>query len=187
MTLLEKTNFFILTGGPGSGKTAVLNELEIRGYSVASEVARTIIQEQNTIGGDATHTKNRKAFCDLMLARSIVDYRKMANYKKPVFFDRGIPDLWGYSKTFCGEVSAEVSKAVAHFRYNKTVFIFPPWLEIYRNDVERQQDFQEALQTYEALKDAYFNCGYVLVEVPKSWIEDRVDFILQSMSVLNME
>lgn len=182
MKRLESSNFFILTGGPGSGKTMVLNELETRGYSVVPEVARSIIQEQSTIGGDATHTRNRKAFCDLMLERSIIDYHKMETYKKPAFFDRGIPDLWGYSKAFCGGMTDAVTKAVAYFRYNKMVFIFPPWSEIYKNDIERQQDFQEALKTYEALKDAYYQCGYVLVEVPKSSVVERSDFILQSLA-----
>lgn len=92
-----------------------------------------------------------------------------------------IADLYGYSKTFCKEISAEVSDAVVRFRYNKIVFIFPPWLEIYENDVERQQDFQEALKTYHALKEAYPACGYELIEVPKCAIDTRTDFILQTI------
>lgn len=176
------TNFFILTGGPGSGKTAVLNELNTRGHLTVSEVARSIIQKQQADGGDAIHTGNRKAFQDLMLEQSIADYCRMQSEGKIVFFDRGIPDVYGYSKAFCGEASKAVNDAVLRFRYNKTVFIFPPWPEIYENDVERQQDFHEALQTYYALKEGYVDCGYTLIEVPKCPIKDRINFILQIIS-----
>ncbi|MFO9556805.1 ATP-binding protein [Legionella pneumophila serogroup 1] len=180
--LMLCANFFIFTGGPGSGKTAVLNELNTRGYLTVSEVARSIIQKQQADGGDAIHTGNRKAFRDLMLEQSIADYCKMQSEEKIVFFDRGIPDLYGYSKAFCGEASKEVNEAVRQFRYNKTVFIFPPWPEIYENDDERQQDYQEALQTYYAVKEGYFDCGYVLLEVPKCLIKDRANFIFQMIS-----
>ena len=39
------SNFFILTGGHGSGKTTVLDELAKRGYLIVPEVARVIIKE----------------------------------------------------------------------------------------------------------------------------------------------
>lgn len=178
----DKSNFYILTGGPGSGKTSVLSALAHRGYCIIPEVGRDIIQKQQKLGGSATHTGNQKAFRDLMLEQSIVDYCKMCSTEKPIFFDRGIPDLYGYSKTFCGEISTEVNDAVVRFRYNKVVFIFPPWLEIYKNDVERQQDFQEALKTYHALKEAYPFCGYELIEMPKGTIDERTDFILQTIA-----
>lgn len=53
------SNFFIFTGGPGSGKTSVLNELAQRGYLIVPEVARAIIKQQQDIGGNAIHTGDR--------------------------------------------------------------------------------------------------------------------------------
>lgn len=176
---IHKTNFFVLTGGPGSGKTAVLNELARLGFLTIPEVARAIIQKQQMTGGDATHTGNRSAFCDLMLEQSIADYHKMQKEETRVFFDRGIPDLYGYASAFCREINTDIINAVTQFRYNKTAFIFPPWQEIYENDRERQQDFQEAIYTYSSLKDAFLTCGYTLIEVPKLSIAERANFILQ--------
>ena len=178
---IDKINFFILTGGPGSGKTTVLNELARLGYLIVPEAARRIIKNQQMIGGDATHAGNRNAFCDLMLEQSITDYRQMDAEKRCVFFDRGIPDLYGYASAFCSEISTNVKTAIAQFRYNNMVFIFPPWQEIYKNDRERKQDFQEAIYTYVALKKAYSCCDYDLVEIPKVSINQRVDFILKTL------
>lgn len=174
-------NYFILTGGPGSGKTSVLHELEQRGYHIVPEVARAIIKHQQAHGGNAIHTGDRDAFLELMLEQSIVDYSNMQLEKAAVFFDRGIPDLYGYSKTFCGGLTATIQEAVSHFRYNKTVFLFPPWAEIYVNDSERQQDFAEALKTYHAVKSAYQDCDYFLVEMPKTSVMDRADFIIKML------
>jgi predicted ATPase len=51
-----KSNFFILTGGPGSGKTSVLTALAQKGFLTVPEVARKIIKEQQSISGNALHS-----------------------------------------------------------------------------------------------------------------------------------
>lgn len=182
----KNVNYFILTGGPGSGKTAILNELACRGYLTVPETARAIIQKQYAEGGNATHNGDRCRFRDLMLEQSITDYKKMLTEEHAVFFDRGIPDLYGYSKAFCNEISANAVQAIAQYRYNKTVFFFPPWQEIYENDEERKQDFQEALFTYKAIKEAYSYCNYQTVEVPKISIKERADFILKTVMEIRL-
>ena len=176
-----KDNYFIFTGGPGAGKSSVIDILNDDGYITVDEVARQIIKEQEQIGGDATHTKNQKAFCQLMLAASIENYEKYLDEQQPVFFDRGIVGLYGYSKMTSGRVFGDVQDAVDRYRYNQNVFIFPPWEAIYQNDDERKQDFQEALNTYEVLKTAHADCGYNLVEVPKVSVQERVEFILNQV------
>jgi predicted ATPase len=42
----RQPNLFILSGGPGAGKTTTLAELEKLGFACAPEVARHIIQQQ---------------------------------------------------------------------------------------------------------------------------------------------
>lgn len=59
-----KPNFFILTGGPGSGKTSVLTLLAQKGFLTVPEVGRKIIKEQQLIGGNALHTGDRDAFLE---------------------------------------------------------------------------------------------------------------------------
>lgn len=43
---MKNDNYYILTGGPGSGKTTVLNLLADMGYLTMKESAREIIQRQ---------------------------------------------------------------------------------------------------------------------------------------------
>jgi len=184
-TISIKNNFFILTGGPGSGKTSVLEAFENCGYVVVPEVARSIIKEQQSIGREATHTGNRIAFCDLMLNQSILDYKNHLIVPQTVFFDRGIPDLYGYAKRFCNGITEEIEQATKTYRYNPTVFLFPPWPEIYNEDTERKQDFNEAIDTYQVVKEAYKVCGYQIIEIPKTTINERVEYILQRLIPIN--
>ncbi|QQO10398.1 AAA family ATPase [Breznakiella homolactica] len=53
---------YIITGGPGAGKTSVVNELSVRGYKTIPEAAREIIRNQIDTGGDALPWKNKELY-----------------------------------------------------------------------------------------------------------------------------
>ena len=178
---IEKNNFYIITGGPGSGKSTIIDELINRDIICVSEVAREIIQEQVKIGGDALHTKDQIKFRDLMLAKSITTYEARSEDKNLVFFDRGIPELVGYCHLIGSNVPESLLLAVQAYRYNKKVFITPPWKEIYLHDAERKQSWNEAIETYQKVYDFYLQGGYHLVEVPKDTVDNRVNFILSQI------
>src|SRR5690349_13094166 len=93
----ENPNLFVITGGPGAGKTTVLRELEKRGFLCAPEVAREIIKEQIHEGGSALPWKDRQLFTELMLERSIDSYRQHTPAATLTFSDRGIPDSLSYA------------------------------------------------------------------------------------------
>lgn len=181
----ERKNFYILTGGPGSGKSSIIERLKQRGYLHVEEVGRQIIKEQLAIGGDALHWGDRVKFRDLMLSRSIADFLQIEESEKPVFFDRGIPELIGYSYLIKEPVSDELWHAAKQFRYNPHVFIAPPWQEIYQKDTERMQDFQEAIETYTCVQKSYLECGYTVIELPKVDVDARVQFMLSHITTQN--
>jgi predicted ATPase len=55
--------FVVLTGGPGTGKTTLLEALRDNGFSVVPENARPIIRDQLAIGGYALHTADWRLAC----------------------------------------------------------------------------------------------------------------------------
>lgn len=176
-------NFFIITGGPGSGKTTILEELKNRGFLTVDEVARQIIKEQLSTGGDAIHGKNQLKFLELMLSRSVDTFTQILEKERPVFFDRGIPELVGYCHLINYEVPRYLYNAVKLYHYNNKVFIAPPWKEIYLHDTERKQLWGEAVETYHHIENAYKELGYQLIEIPKGTVNERVDFILEQLSI----
>jgi predicted ATPase len=101
-----------------------------------------------------------------------------AAHPTPRLLRPGIPDLVGYHPMMGGRTPAHFVAAAERFRYRRRVFVAPPWPEIYVNDAERKQDFAEAIRSYERVVDAYESCGYELVTLPKSTVDERVDFVL---------
>jgi predicted ATPase len=174
-----KANFHIITGGPGSGKTSIIAALRERGYRCVDEVGRQIIREQVLIGGNALHWGDRKTFLELMLSRSMQDYELADREEGPVFFDRGIAEFAGYCRLTGMPLPAHVETATKLFRYAHSIFVTPPWPEIFENDQERKQDFREAVTTFGAVVGACREAGYELIEVPKVPVPERVEFILQ--------
>lgn len=170
--------FRIVTGGPGSGKTSLIEALRARGYSCSLEAGRGIIQDQVAIEGPALPWRDPLLFAELMLSWEMRSYHEVEHAAGPVFFDRGVADVLGYLRLLGLPVPEHVRKAATTFRYNPIVFVAPPWREIFQQDNERKQDFNEAVRTYEALVATYGALNYRLVELPCCSIEERVRFVL---------
>lgn len=177
---------YIITGGPGSGKTTLLNEFNKKGFITASEEGRRIIKEQLNINGNGLPWVNKKLFAELMFDASVKTYREMIQIpdEKPVFFDRGILDTIGYLRLENIPVPREMEIISSEISYNKNVFILPPWQKIYENDAERKQTWEEAILTFEMMKDIYLKYDYNVIEVPKINVEERVRFILDTINNL---
>lgn len=178
---MQHNNYYIITGGPGVGKTTLLHELGQNGLQCVPEVARRIIQEQMAQHGDALPWKNRELYKTLMLEASSDVYRQ-ADPVIITFFDRGIPDVLAYAKLAGLTITDTLLSATALFRYNPIVFILPPWKAIYTTDTERKQTWEEALTTFDVMKETYSTCGYTLVEVPKLPVAERARFVLECIS-----
>lgn len=108
--------FFVITGGPGSGKSTLIDALEARGYARSIEAGRELIQDQVEIGGNALPWRNPAFFADLMLSWEMRSYRIARRSSGLVFFDRGVPDIAGYLRLMNLTVPAHVVKAAEIFR-----------------------------------------------------------------------
>ena len=170
--------FFILTGGPGSGKSTLIAALAARGIRTMPEAGRAIIQDQVAIGGDALPWGDRAAFAELMLSWEMRSYREALVGDGPVVFDRGVADVLGYLRLSGLPVPLHVERAAQAFRYHRRVFVAAPWAEIFGKDAERKQPFEEAKRTYTVLAETYTELRYELIVLPFAPVEERVDFLL---------
>lgn len=173
-------NFYILTGGPGVGKTTLLHSLNALGFITVPEDARKIIQQQMAVNGSSLPWKDKESYAQLMLRASINTYEEYnsKNTADVVFFDRGIPDAVCYMKMEKIPVAPHTDELINKYPYNKTVFMLPPWQEIYVKDTERRQNWKEALFTFEKMKETYAEYGYDIIEIPKGSAAERSRFIL---------
>ncbi|MCP2332554.1 AAA family ATPase [Actinoalloteichus caeruleus] len=171
--------FFVLTGGPGSGKTTILDELAARGMAVTREAGRGIIQDQVLVGGPALPWADPALFAELMLCWELRSYRAAAEEAGPVFFDRGTPDVLGYLRLSGARVPPHVQRAAREVPYHRLVFVTPYWPEIFHHDAERRQDHAEAERTCEVMLAVYRELGYETVLVPRGTPAERADFVLE--------
>ncbi|MEJ0025190.1 MAG: AAA family ATPase [Rhizomicrobium sp.] len=176
-----RNNFHILSGGPGAGKTTLLEALRGAGYLCVDEAARKVLRQQAAIGGNATHDGDRARYRDLTFQQELADYHAVVETSAPVFFDRAIPELSGYGNPPGAGDPPALTDAIAQCRYNETVFLFPPWPEIYVPDEERKHDFAEAVAVFETIAATYRRLGYRPVEVPRASVEERLRFVLDAV------
>ncbi|MBL4703999.1 MAG: AAA family ATPase [Flavobacteriales bacterium] len=171
------TRNYIITGGPSTGKTSVIDALNKRGYNCYGEVARSVIIEESRKGSDALPYINNLAFTEKVVNVMCGHLRKGIE-SEINFFDRGLPDSAGYLIFDGIDIPAYLIEEIRNSNYEKTVFIAPFWEEIYINDSQRFETAEKAKGITNALRESYTRFGFNLVEIPTGNIEERADFVL---------
>ena len=179
----ETTRFVVVSGCSGSGKSTLLAELARRGHQVVPEAGRQIVKEQLFIGGDALPWRNGEKFVELLLSRSMYLYNSVDTRAQLVFFDRSLVEPYAHHARAGAATSSAARNAVERHRYWRTVFMTPPWEEIFTNDPERPYRFADAEKEYDLLVDTYRRCGYDTVVVPRLDVRSRADFVEARLGV----
>ncbi|MXO66373.1 AAA family ATPase [Altericroceibacterium endophyticum] len=166
----------LLSGCSGGGKSAILAELDRRGFATVPEPGRRIIEDELRGSGIALPWVNMRAFAERAIDVAAADRKRVAEEPGWVFFDRGLVDAAVALEHVSGRSARET---LASFdRYHETVFLVPPWPEIYQNDDERKHGLSEAIAEYERLVTAYNDLGYSTIILPKTSVDERADYIL---------
>jgi len=173
---MTKNNFYVITGGPGSGKTSLLESLASKGYNYIPETARQIIRERLSKG--LTPRPDAKTFAREIFDQDWKNFISNSDLSSLLFFDRSFMD--SACMLFDSDMNNydKIRNSYLASRYNNKVFITPPWQEIYRNDAERDQSFEQSVEVYRRLENWYREYDYDIIVLPKDTIENRVKFIL---------
>jgi len=169
--------FFIISGCSGGGKSALLAELARRGFATIEEPGRRVVREELTSRGNALPWIDGIAFARRITALASQDYDAAGALPCPVFFDRGLIDAAVALEHFTGE--AVLTNLAARYRYASSVFLAPPWPELFAADAERRHDFASAVAEYDRLAAAYPALGYEVITLPKLSIAERLTFVLE--------
>ena len=173
----------VIIGGPGTGKTTIIDNLLSKGHCCYPEVSREIISEAQKQGIEQLFLEKPLLFSELLLEGRKKQFQNAKNEPhKIVFLDRGIPDVLAYMHYIGDSYPSFFDQACRDHNYDR-IFILPPWEEIYISDDERYENYEQAKLIYNHLVETYQKYGYNLVEVPKGTVEERSNFILSQLSI----
>lgn len=169
------TNWYIVTGGPSSGKTKVIEHLAFLGYEIRPEAARIHIDNELSKGRTLSQIRNDgKAFQE-----EVLDLKLKGENEAPthsiIFWDRGMPDSLVYSRRYGSDIT-RVWQA-CHLRRYQKVFLLDTPLK-YEEDYARTEDPVEARAIHEDIAKAYSEFNYDVIRIPLIPIAERVRLIL---------
>lgn len=169
----------VISGCSGGGKSTLVAELARRGHPVVEEPGRRIIAEERAGSGAALPWVDPSAFALRAVAMARADLGAVAILPGWVFFDRGLVDAAVALQHIDG---VPVERTIGPVRFHPTVFLVPPWPEIYRTDADRRHGFEAAVAEYDRLLEAWRRLGYRLSILPRISPGARADHVLAALS-----
>lgn len=177
---MKEKLIYIITGGPGFGKTELIEALKTEGYPCSDEFARNLILEQQQINGEILPWKQPRLFQQEILKRRISFFESVRD-GEIAFADRAIPDQLAFARYKGYGTPAVLEEAARQYRYAPVVFVTPPWPEIFVNDSIRTETFDEAKKLHEIITETYKDLNYQINELPLVPISERKKHILNNL------
>lgn len=170
----------IISGCSGGGKSTLLLELKRRGFLTIEEPGRRIVSEELQGDGKALPWVNLEAFARKAIKMASRDRQRVQAVERWAFFDRGLVDAAVALEHATG---IPTSKTLAeHDRFQKRVFLTPPWPEIYQTDPERRHNLDESIEEYNRLCSTFEQLDYEINILPKVGVGARADFVLDRLN-----
>ena len=172
-----KKKRIVISGGPGSGKTTLIERLKDLGYSTFGEYSRTLIETAKNEGKNQYFQSNPQEFSEALFSGRKIQFEAFEKIKTDspyVFYDRGIHDIYAYLKAIDKDSKSWYNR-VSEFQYD-LVFLLAPWKEIYVTDHQRIENFDEAKHYYSFIKNIYSQ-SHKIIQVPNGVVESRINFI----------
>lgn len=167
------TNWYVITGAPCSGKTAVIDQLAGQGYQTVTEVARAYIDAQLAQGLSLEAVKADVPAFERHILMEKVRIEKRLPREEVIFFDRAVPDSIAYYRLEGLDPAEPIRYSTQHYQ---KVFLFEALQ--FKKDAVRTENQKISSRIEALLLDAYTALGYKVVGVPIMSVTQRVEFVL---------
>ncbi len=174
----KQTNWYVITGGPGSGKTTTVNLLKERGYITTFEHARHYLDTQRLKGRSIEEVRKNQGEFQSGVLNMQIEQENQISPDVLVFLDRAIPDALAYYHFLNLPEDEKLTEALRNVSYKK-VFILNCLVLV--NDYARTEDSVAQKKIHSLLIEVYEALGFPVVQVPLLPPEKRVDFILKNL------
>jgi predicted ATPase len=170
---------FIITGAPGAGKTAIIRQLELDGFSVVEEAATDVIAAAHARGTDELwrHPSFIDAVANLQKERQI----RASNQPDEIqFHDRSVVctaalAVWlGYP--YSPFLTSELERVKKEGIYQSRVF-FIRNLGFVKPTEARRISFEDTVRFEKVHEETYRDFGFELISVEPASLAERVRII----------
>ena len=93
---VEKTNWYIITGGPSTGKSKTIDYLAFLGYLIRPEVARILIDDELSKGKTIKEIRGDEKSFEHKILKIKIETEEAAPKNDLIFWERGLPDSLVY-------------------------------------------------------------------------------------------
>jgi predicted ATPase len=173
-----QTNWHVITGAPSSGKTTLIDQLADKGFHTVPEVSRQYFERELAKGRTIEKIREDRATLLSQLYDMMVKLESGLRAIDVLFLDRALPDTLAHAR-FAGRNPNEILSDCFQHRY-ASVFLLNR-LPYQKDGVRTADDPTAAYFESWTLRD-YSALGYNVVRVPVLSPEERLAFVLESLS-----
>ena len=174
---MSETSWYVVTGAPSSGKTALVQELEKLGYRVIHEVARGYIEREMEQGRTLEEIRADKRSFEKWILHAKIAIEAELPKNHLIIFDRAIPDSIAYFDVAGLDAKEAIEKSPRN-RY-KGVFLLDRLP--YEVDHVRVEDDEVAVRLDRSLEQSYRMLGYEVTRIGVMHIGKRVKVIVDQI------
>jgi len=170
---------YVISGGPSTGKTSVIEELKNQGFTTFKEIARKVTETDGNFVGKSINEINKQEFQDKILEVQMKQVEKLKKVKGKIFLDRSIGDTLAYYKLNNLKIPKSIYNCFSEFKSQK-IFILEP-LNFYEQDDLRQENEEGCKRIHETIIKTYKDLDCHILIVPFMSVKKRVEFILENL------
>lgn len=175
---IGRTNWYVITGGPGSGKTTTVDLLQKRGYKTTIENARHYLETQRASGKTVEEIRANQREFQLGVLRMQIEQESSLSPDDIVFLDRAIPDARAYYRFLDLPEDPILTEAIRTVSYKK-IFLLDCLPLV--NDYARRENEAGQKKIHRLLTEVYESLPFPVIKVPILPAEERVDFVLANL------
>lgn len=171
-----QTNWHVITGGPGTGKTVLIDLLSHRGFKTVPEAAKEIIDEGLAQGKTIADIRGDEHVWQAKILQRILANEDSTPAEQLTFFDRGAQDGLAHLQYY-NLTPRDEWNDIKYGNPYKTVFLLEP-LEDVAVSYHRKEDIEFTRRITGMMRDVYVRAGAVPILVPALPPEERLQLIL---------
>ena len=112
----------VITGGPGTGKTSIIEYLNKMNFNVFNESSREVTKKFKNIDSDQYFLSNPIDFSNILINKRKMQFEKGSKSKNEYFYyDRGMPDVLAYLNFKKIDYQSSMISDILKFNYSPLV------------------------------------------------------------------